>query len=93
MAERLTDDQVRERLGSGEWQRDGDTLVRELKFADFGEAIAFVNRVAEAAEAANHHPDIIVHGYNHVRLVLSTHSAGGITESDFALAGRLDELA
>lgn len=93
MAERLTDDQVRERLGSSEWQRDGDALVRELKFADFREAIAFVNRVAEAAEAAGHHPDITVHGYNRVRLVLSTHSAGGITEADFALAGRLDGLA
>ena len=50
--------------------------MRELSFADFAAAIAFVNRVAELAEAANHHPDILVHGWNKVRLTLSTHSAG-----------------
>ncbi len=53
----------------------------------------FVNRVAEAAEAANHHPDILVHGWNKVRLTLSTHSEGGLTEADFALAASLDELS
>jgi len=48
--------------------------------------------VAEAAEAANHHPDILVHDYKHVRLTLSTHSAGGITANDFALAATIDEI-
>jgi 4a-hydroxytetrahydrobiopterin dehydratase len=50
--------------------------------------MAFVNRVAEAAEAANHHPDILVHGWNRVRLSLTNHAQGGLTEADFALAGR-----
>ena len=67
--------------------------MRELKFDDFAAAIAFVDRLAVAAEAANHHPDILVHGWNKVRLTLSTHSAGGLTAADFALASELDALA
>ena len=63
------------------------------QFKDFAEAIAFVNRVAEAAEEANHHPDILVHGWNKVRLSLTNHSAGGLTEVDFEMAGRFDGLA
>ncbi len=93
MAETLTDQAIEERLSGGSWQREGDAIVRELSFEDFKAAIAFVNRVADAAEAANHHPDITVHGWNKVRLALSTHSAGGITEADFKLAGQLDGLA
>jgi 4a-hydroxytetrahydrobiopterin dehydratase len=54
--------------------------------------MAFVNRVADAAEAANHHPDILIHGWNKVRLVLTNHSAGGLTEADFTVAARIDEL-
>ena len=50
--------------------------------------MAFVNRVAEAAEIANHHPDILLHGWNKVRLTLSTHSQGGLTDADFELAAR-----
>jgi 4a-hydroxytetrahydrobiopterin dehydratase len=88
----LTDHEIEQRLAGGEWQRQGQEIVRELKFADFVKAIAFVNRVAQAAEDANHHPDILVHGYNRVRLTLSTHSQGGLTEADFALAARIDRL-
>ena len=67
--------------------------MRDWQFDDFAAAIAFVDRVAEAAEEANHHPDILVHGWNKVRLTLSTHSEGGLTEADFALAAGLDGLA
>jgi 4a-hydroxytetrahydrobiopterin dehydratase len=70
----------------------GVAITRELRFDDFAAAVAFVNRVAEAAEAANHHPDILVHGYNKVRLTLSTHSEGGLTERDFELASAIDRL-
>jgi 4a-hydroxytetrahydrobiopterin dehydratase len=93
VSETLTDQAIEQHLSGGPWQREGDAIVRELKFDDFAAAIAFVNRVAEAAEAANHHPDITVHGYNKVKLTLSSHSAGGITEADFELSGRLDALA
>ena len=89
----LSDQEVDERLADGEWRRDGRAIVREWTFADFAGAIAFADRVAAAAEAANHHPDILVHGWNKVRLELSTHSEGGLTEADFELAARIDLLA
>jgi 4a-hydroxytetrahydrobiopterin dehydratase len=94
----LSDAEIEQRLATvGEWRRDGrhehDSIVRDLKLADFAGAIAFVNRVAELAEQANHHPDILVHGWNRVRLTLSTHSEGGLTGADFELAARIDRLA
>jgi 4a-hydroxytetrahydrobiopterin dehydratase len=89
----LNDEQIGERLEGSEWQREGDTIVREWKVADFAGAMGFVNRVAEAAEEANHHPDILVHGWNRVRLTLSTHSEGGITQADLDLARVLDALS
>jgi 4a-hydroxytetrahydrobiopterin dehydratase len=93
----LSQQDVQSRLGRLEgWElREPDdvaSIVRELKLDDFPAALAFVNRVGEAAEAANHHPDILLHGWNKVRLTLSTHSAGGLTEADFELAGRIDGL-
>ena len=90
----LSDDEIEQRLAAvPEWQRDGDAIARDLKLDDFRAAVAFVNQVAEAAEAANHHPDIFIHGWNKVRLALSTHSEGGLTEADFKMAARIDELA
>ena len=89
---RLSDAEIDERLAAGEWRREGDSIVRDIERDGFTAAMALANAVAEAANAANHHPDILVHGYKHVRLTLSTHSAGGITENDFALAGMIDGL-
>ncbi len=91
----LSDAEVRRRLDDGGgWKPGPDrSIEREWKFADFAAALDFVNRVGEAAEAANHHPDILLHGWNRVRLTLSTHSEGGLTEADFRLAGEIDGLA
>jgi 4a-hydroxytetrahydrobiopterin dehydratase len=89
----LNDDEIAQRLDASEWQREGDTIVREWKVADFAEAMGFVNRVAEAAEEANHHPDILVHGWNKVRLTLTNHSEGGLTQADFDLAAKADSLS
>ncbi len=89
---RLSDTDIDERLRASEWRREGDSIVREVECEGFRAAMALANAVAEAADDANHHPDILVHGYKHVRLTLSTHSAGGITENDFALAGMIDGL-
>jgi 4a-hydroxytetrahydrobiopterin dehydratase len=93
----LTDAEIEKLLAEREqWQRvegSENAIAREWKLADFAAAIAFVDRVAQVAEAANHHPDILVHGWNKVRLTLSTHSQGGLTDSDFALAGEIDRLA
>ena len=76
-----------------DWRSEGDALVRDFEFGDFAGAMGFVNRVADAAEAANHHPDILVHGWNKVRLTLSTHSEGGVTDADRELARTIDGLA
>jgi 4a-hydroxytetrahydrobiopterin dehydratase len=78
---------------SMDWRSEGDSLVRDLKFSDFKEAMAFVNRVADVAEELDHHPDILLHGWNRVRLTLTTHSEGGkVTDADRALAARIDAL-
>jgi 4a-hydroxytetrahydrobiopterin dehydratase len=90
---RLSDEEIAAAVVRTPWEREGDAIVRDLKFDDFAGAMAFVNRVAEAAEAANHHPDILVHGWNRVRLELSTHSEGGITRADLDMAGKIDGLA
>jgi 4a-hydroxytetrahydrobiopterin dehydratase len=89
----LSDAQIEQHLQGSDWRREQQTIVRDLSFEDFAAAIAFVDRVAEVAEAANHHPDILVHGWNKVRLTLSTHSEGALTDADFALAASLDALA
>ena len=75
-----------------EWREEGPELARDFKFKDFAEAMAFVNRVAEVAEELNHHPDILVHGWNRVRLTLSTHTEGRVTDADHRLAERIDAL-
>jgi 4a-hydroxytetrahydrobiopterin dehydratase len=93
MAELLQDPEIEERLGALDgWRRDGDLIVRDREFADFAAAMAFVNAVAQAAEAANHHPDILVHDWNQVRLSVTNHSAGGLTQADFDLAATVDAL-
>ena len=92
MADKLTEEAVVEALQRSQWTRDGDAIVRDLRFPDFAAAMAYVNRVADVAEQANHHPDILVHGWNKVRLTLSTHSEGRVTDADHALAARIDAL-
>lgn len=74
------------------WTREGDAILREWTFEDFPAALAFINRVGELAEAADHHPDIF-NSWNRVRLRLTTHDAGGLTDRDFELASRIDGLA
>ena len=89
----LSDEDIEGRLDRAEgWSRDGDSIKREFKFEDFQGSIDFVNRITPPAEEMNHHPDIAI-SWNKVELTLSTHSEGGLTESDFELAGRIDSLA
>ena len=92
MAQLLSEDDIASRLEDIPWTREGDEIVREWRLENFADAMRFVNRVAEAAEAANHHPDIFVHGWNKVRLSLTNHSAGGLTEADFEMARTIDGL-
>lgn len=87
---KLTAKQVTERLAHlPEWSRLGDSIQRTYDFPDFIRSMAFVNRVAERAEAVQHHPDILVR-YGKVTLTLSTHDAGGLTAKDFDLAGECE---
>ena len=74
-----------------DWQKTGANIVRTFQFKDFVAAIRFVGAVAKLAEKANHHPDIDIR-WNKVTLALSTHSEGGLTEKDFALAQKFDGL-
>jgi 4a-hydroxytetrahydrobiopterin dehydratase len=86
---RLSEDEIGRRLGALDgWSRSGDAIERAYRFDSFADAMAFVNRVATLAEEADHHPDIDIR-YDRVRLSLSTHSAGGLTARDFALAERI----
>ncbi len=88
----LTGDEIAARLLGLDWTVEGDAIVRNLKFDDFSAAIEFVDRVAGVAETHNHHPDILVHGWNKVKLSLTNHAAGGLTEIDFDMAARFDAL-
>jgi 4a-hydroxytetrahydrobiopterin dehydratase len=92
MAEPLSEAEIESELSESSCQREGAEIVREWKFKDFAAGVAFVNRVGEAAEEANHHPDILVHGWNKVRLALTKHSAEGLTAVDFGMARKRDGL-
>lgn len=92
MVDLLTEEEIAERLGEAHgWEREGAEIVRGYEWGDFREALAFVNAVGEAAEEANHHPDIDIR-WNKVTLRLSTHSKGGLTGKDFLMARRINEL-
>jgi 4a-hydroxytetrahydrobiopterin dehydratase len=89
---KLTDDEVGAALvGLPEWSREGDEIVRTVELETFPGAIAFVGRVAELAEAADHHPDLDIR-YRKVRVALTTHDSGGLTARDIDLAGQIDAV-
>jgi len=90
---KLAKDEIKARLaGMKGWKLEDGEIEKTYKFADFKEAMLFVNAVARQAEAANHHPEIEIN-YNKVEISLSTHSEGGVTEKDFALAEQIDNAA
>jgi 4a-hydroxytetrahydrobiopterin dehydratase len=90
----LSDDEVQDRLEQLEtgWRREGDSIARQFKFDDFQGSVDFVNRITPPAEEMGHHPDLEI-SWNKVSVLLSTHSEGGITENDFELAKRIEDLA
>jgi 4a-hydroxytetrahydrobiopterin dehydratase len=92
-ADPLTDEEIAAALaGLDGWTRDGDAIRRTVVCDGFRAAIRLVNAVAEAAEAADHHPDIAITGYRRVTFTLSTHAAGGITARDIELAAEIDRI-
>jgi 4a-hydroxytetrahydrobiopterin dehydratase len=91
-AEALTEEHVQAALTElPGWAREGDEIVRTYELETFPAAIAFVGRVAELAEAADHHPDLDIR-YRKVRVALTTHDSGGLTAKDMELAGQIDAV-
>jgi 4a-hydroxytetrahydrobiopterin dehydratase len=88
----LDHEELTSRLEGRDWRLEDGAIVRDLELAGFTAAIAMVNAIAALAEEANHHPDLLVHGYKHLRVTLSTHSEGGVTENDLQMAERIDAL-
>ncbi|PLW68254.1 4a-hydroxytetrahydrobiopterin dehydratase [Pseudohalioglobus lutimaris] len=89
---RLTEDEIGLQLEAfSNWDLRDGKLCRSLQFTDFSAAFAFMTRVAQAAEQLNHHPEWS-NVWNRVEIALTTHDAGGISELDFALAGRIEAL-
>ena len=90
----LTSDEITQTLaGMPGWERQGDAIARQFSLeGGFTGSVAFVNLLAEVAEAADHHPDIAI-SWNRVTVTLSTHSAGGVTDKDIALAREADRLS
>lgn len=72
---------------------DDRYIEKTLLFKDFASALTFINKVGEIAERENHHPDICLFSWNKVKFTLSTHSINGLSENDFILAAKIDELA
>jgi 4a-hydroxytetrahydrobiopterin dehydratase len=89
---KLTEAEILDRMPSAKgWERHGDMLVRSWQFPSFRRALEFVNQVAALAEKLDHHPDIIL-SYRSVRLELSTHTDGGLSERDFAFVAEIQTL-
>jgi 4a-hydroxytetrahydrobiopterin dehydratase len=88
----LSEDEIASRLKDlNDWQAEDGKLKRRYTFANFAESLAFVNRVGEVAEAADHHPDITF-GWGYAEIETTTHDRGGITDADFALANKINQL-
>lgn len=94
MAIRLSDAEIEKKLqGLTGWRRDGDAITKEFVLPGFTEATEFIARLAPPANAMDHHPDVQLYKYKRVKVSLTTHSAGGLTQNDFDLAGKIDALA
>ena len=92
MRQKLSDLEIQRALGGlAGWARRGDALTKTFIFERFADGIAFVGRVAKAADEMDHHPDIDIR-YRKVRIALSTHDAGGVTQKDFDLAGDIEAI-
>ncbi len=89
----LSDIEIKERLSRlNGWAQSNKSIEKEFKLKDFSDALSFTIKVGIEAEKQDHHPDILIHSWNKVKITLSTHSAGGITENDFNLAEKISEL-
>jgi 4a-hydroxytetrahydrobiopterin dehydratase len=89
----LERDEVEQRVGEADgWDLEGEAIVKQFKRADFNGSVALVDAIAPVADELNHHPDLSI-SWDTVTVMISTHSEGGLTASDFELAGRIDAVA
>jgi 4a-hydroxytetrahydrobiopterin dehydratase len=92
MADLLSDEEIEARLGDLDgWARDGDKITRTFDHGDFVGSVEFVRRLTTPAEEMNHHPDLEI-SWSEVKVSITNHAAGGLTEADFELAGKIDAL-
>ncbi len=89
----LTNEEIAQRLTTlPDWEVREGVLTKTFTLRSFAHGVLFIGAIAQLAEAANHHPDVSLHGYNRVTVSLSTHSEGGLTEKDFNLAAQIEAL-
>lgn len=92
--QKLSEAEIEQKLAAlNGWRREGDAITKEFVFGGFTEATQFIAKLAAPANAMDHHPDVQLYRYKRVKVILTTHSAGGLTENDFQLAGKIDALA
>ncbi len=92
MAELLSDEEIESKLGELQgWSRDGDQITKTFDHGDFMGSVEFVRRLTEPAESMNHHPDLEI-SWSEVKVSITNHAAGGLTEADFELAGKIDAV-
>jgi 4a-hydroxytetrahydrobiopterin dehydratase len=90
---KLTEAEIAQKLSAlPGWQREGDAITKEFVRAGFTEATEFIAKLAAPANAMDHHPDVQLYRYKRVKILLTTHSAGGLTQNDFDLAAKIDAL-
>lgn len=89
----LSQDEILKNLSSvSGWMQEEKQIVKQYQLKDFVDALTFVNKVGVEAEKLDHHPDILIHSWNKVKITISTHSEGGITKKDFQLAEKIEAL-
>lgn len=89
---KLNQDQINSNLSKiASWTFENESISKQFQFKDFIEALSFVNAVGLEAEKMDHHPDILMFAWNKVKITISTHDAGGVTEKDFSLAQKIEE--
>ena len=89
----LSSQEIEKKLGEiTGWSFESNSIGKEFQLKDFVSALAFVNKIGDEAEKMDHHPDIFIHSWNKVKITISTHSAGGVTQNDFNLAKKIESL-
>ena len=89
----LSEQEIKSNLSSmTDWMYVNKSITKEFVLKDFNEVLYFVNKIGRSAEAMNHHPNLFMHSWNKLKITISTHDKGGITEKDFELAKKIEEL-